>query len=312
MRIVSLLPAATEWICALGAEADLVGRSHECDYPPSVQSLPVLTQPSFPNEGSSLGIDHRVRERVQQGLSLYDVDLEHLRALRPDLIVTQAQCAVCAVSMPQLEAALATWTGATPEVFSIEPYTLRQVLDVGLHLGKTLGRLDAMMQYLGDGEGRIGALRRRLGIHKRSDPLRWPTVACIEWLEPLMIAGHWMPDIVAMAGGQAVLAQSGLRSDYVFWEAVCVADPDVLAVTACGFTLGRTRREIACLTNKEGWNDLKAVQEGRVVLFDGNAYFNRPGPRLYRSIELMAVALHPDRMAGYEVEDGEMERYLDG
>ena len=312
MRIVSLLPAATEWVCAFGAESNLVGRSHECDFPPSVQALPVVTRATFSVEGDSAFIDGQVRERVQQGLSLYDVDLEHLRALRPDVILTQAQCKVCAVSMPQLEAALAAWTGTQPQVISLEPYTLRQVLDAALHLGKVLGCLDGAMRYISEAEGALSALRKRLGLHKRSDPSGWPTVACIEWMEPLMTAGHWMPDLAEMAGARTVLAEQGARSTYVTWDALRAADPDVLAIAPCGFTLDQTRRELSFLTERDGWNDLKAVRTGRVYLFDGNAYFNRPGPRLYRSIALLAAAFHPEKMTDFEVEDWEMERLVGG
>ena len=308
MRIVSLLPAATEWVCAFGAEADLVGRSHECDFPPSVQALPAVTRATFSVEGDSAFIDGQVREHVQKGLSLYDVDLERLRALRPDVILTQAQCKVCAVSMPQLEAALAEWTGVQPQVFSLEPYTLRQALDAALHLGKALGRLDAAMRCISEAEGTLSALRKRLGFHKRSDPSGWPTMACIEWMEPLMTAGHWMPDLAEMAGARTVLAEQGTRSAYVTWDALRAADPDVLAVAPCGFTLDQTRRELAFLTERDGWSHLKAVQANRVYLFDGHAYFNRPGPRLYRSIALLAAALHSEKMTDFEVEDWEMMR----
>jgi len=305
MRIVSLLPAATEWVCALGAEADLVGRSHECDDPPSVQHLPVLTQPAFPVEGDSAAIEARVQARLQQGLSLYDIDIEQLRALEPDLVLTQAQCEVCAVSLPHLEAALGAWTGAKPHLFSMEPQTLKQVLGTALRLGKTLGRVEAAIQWIGEAEQHLQALRNRLGLHKRSDTSRWPTVACIEWMEPLMIAGHWMPDVVEMAGGRAVLAEKGTRSRTVAWDELRAADPDVIAVLPCGFTLEQTRRDLHFLTDRAGWVALKAVRQGRVYLFDGNAYFNRPGPRLYRSIELLAAALYPEEMSDFVVEDWE-------
>ena len=307
MRIVSLLPAATEWVCALGAEADLVGRSHECDDPPSVQLLPVVTRPAFSVEGDSAAIDARVQARLQQGLSLYDVDFEKLRALQPDLVLTQAQCEVCAVSLPQLEAALGAWTVSQPSLFSMEPQTLKQVLTTAFRLGKTMDRAEAAMQWVGEAEQRLQALRNRLGLHKRSDTSAWPTVACIEWMEPLMMAGHWMPDVVEMAGGRTVLTEKGARSRTVAWADLRAADPDVIAVIPCGFTLDQTRRDLHFLTDREGWVDLKAVRQGRVYLFDGNAYFNRPGPRLYRSIDLLAAALHPDKMADFTVEAWEME-----
>lgn len=296
MRIVSLLPAATEWICAFGAGDALVGRSHECDTPASVQDVPVVTAPTYEHEGDSAAIDAAVQDQLQQGLSLYEVDLERLRALEPDLIVTQAQCDVCAVSLPQLEAVLADWSGAAPEIFSMEPMTLKAVLDTALRLGRAIDRSEAAMQVIAAKERRLKRLRDRLGIDRRTDPETLPTVACIEWMEPLMTAGHWMPDVVEMAGGRAVLAEGGAPSRTVAWNDLRAADPDVLAVLPCGFSLNETVRDLHYLTGRDGWGELRAVRAGRVALLDGNAYFNRPGPRLYRSIALLAHVLHPDHI----------------
>ena len=303
MRILSLLPATTEWVCALGAEADLVGRSHECDFPASVKALPSVTRaPTF--DGDSAEIDRQVQSQLQQGLSLYSLDLDALRALQPDVVLTQAQCAVCAVSLPQLEAALGQWTVRRPKVVSIEPMTLKQVLDAGLRIGRTIGRLEAAMQFVAEQEVRLERLRRRLGNKRTS-------VAFIEWMEGLMTAGHWMPDVIAQAGGEAVLAERGARSRYIKWGALLEADPDVLAVAPCGFSLEATRRDLHYLARRVGWAELRAVREERVFLFDGNAYFNRPGPRLYRAIELLAAALHPDVVAWKDVraEPWEVDRW---
>ncbi len=296
MRIVSLLPAATEWICAFGGREDLVGRSHECDTPPAVSDRPAVTTATFESGGDSAAIDDRVQEQLQQGLSLYEVDLDRLRALEPDLIVTQAQCEVCAVSLPQLEEALADWSGAQPEVLSMEPLTLKEVLNTVLRLGRKMGRAEAAMQVVAENERTLKVLRNRLGIDRRTDPETLPSVACIEWMEPLMTAGHWMPDVADMAGGRAVVAEKGEPSPTVDWEAIRAADPDVIALMPCGFAMDETIRDLHYLTERPGWADLRAVRNGRVHLFDGNAYFNRPGPRLYRSIELLAAALHPERV----------------
>jgi iron complex transport system substrate-binding protein len=293
MRIVSLLPAATEWIAAFGAEDDLVGRSHECDTPASVQDVPVVTAPTYASSGDSAAIDTAVQTQLQEGLSLYEVDLERLRALEPDLILTQAQCEVCAVSLPQLEAALADWSGRVPDILSMEPITLKEVLDVALRIGRTIGRAEMAMQVIAAKERALKRLRNRMGVGRRTDPETLPTIACIEWMEPLMTAGHWMPDVAEMAGGRAVLAEQGAPSQTIEWEALRATDPDVVAVMPCGFALEETRRDLHYLTERDGWDELQAVQNDRVVLLDGNAYFNRPGPRLYRSIELLAEALHP-------------------
>jgi iron complex transport system substrate-binding protein len=294
MRIVSLLPAATEWVCALGAADQLVGRSHECDHPPEIQDRPVVTAPTFDAADDSAAIDDAVQAQVQEGLSLYEVALDRLRALDPDLVVTQDQCDVCAVNRSQLEDRLADWTGGAPTVFSMQPQTLKEVFDEALRLGRRLGRLDAAMEVLAEGEARLKALRDRIGVDRRSDPASLPSVACIEWLEPLMVAGHWMPDVVEMAGGRPVLAEAGTPTRRVGWAALRDADPDVIVCMPCGFTIEETRRDLHYLTNREGWDTLSAVQNDRVALLDGNAYYNRPGERLYRAIAVLASVLYPD------------------
>lgn len=296
MRIVSLLPAATEWICAFGGTASLVGRSHECDHPTEVQDVPVVTAPTYDAEGDSAAIDDAVQEQLQAGLSLYQVDLDKLRALEPDLIVTQNQCDVCAVSRTELDDRLEEWTGTAPEVVSLQAQTLKRVLDEALHLARTMGQMDRAMEVIGGLEARLQALRADIGIDRSTNPQSLPSVACIEWLEPLMVAGHWMPDVIEMAGGRAVLGTAGEPTRRVDWEKLRTADPDVIAVMPCGFSLEETKRDVHYLMDRDGWADLSAVRDGRVALFDGNAYFNRPGPRLYRAIEVLASVIHPDRV----------------
>lgn len=296
MRIVSLLPAATEWICAFGGTESLVGRSHECDHPPEVQDVPVVTAPTYDAGGDSAAIDDAVQEQLQAGLSLYQVDLDKLRALEPDLIVTQDQCDVCAVSRTELDDRLEEWTGTAPEVVSLQAQTLKSVLDEALHLARAMGQLDRAMEFIGEQEARLQALRADIGVDRSTNPESLPVVACIEWLEPLMVAGHWMPDVIEMAGGRAVLGAAGEPTQRVEWERLRGADPDVIAVMPCGFSIEETKRDLHYLTNRDGWDDLSAVVEGRVVLLDGNAYFNRPGPRLYRAIEVLASVIHPDHV----------------
>lgn len=306
MRIVSLLPAATEWICAFGGEALLVGRSHACDYPASIQHLPVVTQVTGLDAVDAAALDAQVRTRVQQGLSLYDVDLEMLRTLQPDLIVTQAQCEVCAVSLTDLEALLARWTGARPEVFSMEPMTLKGVFDAALRLGQRLGLATEAMRLIGHSEMRLRRLHDRLDLRRTADPETFPTVACIEWLAPLMTAGHWMPDLVEQVGLRAVLATRGTRSAYITFDDLRAADPEAIAIMPCGYALAQTRANLHHLQRQPGWNDLQAVRHGHVSCFDGNAYFNRPGPRLYRAFDVLAMAFFPDR-AKVAVEPWEMQ-----
>lgn len=294
MRIVSLLPAATEWICEFGAGPDLVGRSHECDYPPEVQDVPVVTEPTYDAEGDSAAIDDAVQEQVQAGLSLYQVDLERIQALDPDLIVTQDQCEVCAVSLSELEANLGDWAGPDVELLSMQPQTLKAVLDEALRLGRGIDRLDEAMQTLGNLETGLRTLRDQIGVGRDTNPQSLPSVACIEWLEPLMVAGHWMPDVVEMAGGRAVLTDAGTPSRRIEWEDLRAADPEAIAVMPCGFSVRETERDLHYLTDRTEWRELSAVQHERVQVFDGNAYFNRPGPRLYRAIEVLASFLYPN------------------
>ncbi len=295
MRIASLLPATTEWICAFGAGEELVARSHECDFPDDVRDVPAVTEAAYDSAGDSEAIDDAVQSTLQQGLSLYNVDLDRLRELQPDLIVTQDQCEVCAVSRSQLDDALAAWNGPAPEVLSLKPQTFKEVLDGALRLGRAIDHTDAAMQVIADLERRLQALRASLGVDRRTDPETLPTVACIEWMEPLMVAGHWMPDVANHAGAQALVTEAGAPSQTLEWEDLRAADPDAIAVLPCGFSIDETVRDLSYLTDRDGWNELSAVEEDRVFLFDGNAYFNRPGPRLYRSVELLASVVHPDR-----------------
>jgi len=296
MRIVSLLPAATEWICEFGAAESLVGRSHECDFPAAVQDVPVVTEATYDADGDSADIDAAVNAQLQKGLSLYQVDLDRVKALDPDLIVTQDQCEVCAVSLPGLRADLGDWLDEEVALFSMQPGTLKEVLDEALGLGRAMDRLDPAMKAIGDLETGLRALRNQIGVDRSTNPQSLPSVACIEWLEPLMVAGHWMPDVVEMAGGRAVLGTAAEPTRRVNWASLRDTDPDAIALMPCGFTIEETRRDLHYLTEREGWAELSAVREGRVALLDGNAYFNRPGPRLYRAIEVLASVLHPERV----------------
>ena len=297
MRIVSLLPAATEWISVFGGAEHLVGRPHECDYPDRVQDVPVVTEPTYDSAGDSAAIDDAVQAQLQDGLSLYEVDLERLQALEPDLIVTQDQCEVCAVSLPELESQLGTWTGGTPDILSMQPQTLKEVLDEALRLARAMEALDAGMEVLANLETGLRILRDQIGVDRGTNPQSLPSVACVEWMEPLMVAGHWMPDVVEMAGGRPLLGTAGAPSEQIEWDELRAADPDVLALMPCGFTIDETRRDLHYLTERPGWEQLSAVEKERVALLDGNAYFNRPGPRLYRAIEVLASVLHPESLA---------------
>lgn len=289
-RIASLLPSCTEIACALGFESALVGRSHECDFPPSVGRLPVLTEPKLDRSAPGAEIDQRVKELVSLGLSVYRVDAEKLRELRPSLILTQDQCEVCAASLADIEGALAAWLGDRPPVLSLSPATLGDVWDDIQRVAEALGspeRGRSLRRKLSD---RLSDLTERV----RSAPDR-PRVACLEWIVPLMGAGNWMPELVSLAGGAPLFGEVGRHSPWLEWMALRDADPDVIVVLPCGFDLARTREELPPLLSRPGWKELRAVRDGRVFLVDGNQYFNRPGPRLVDSLELLTEMLHPNR-----------------
>lgn len=288
MRIVSLIASSTEIVCALGREDCLVGRSHECDYPPAVRKLPVCTEPKFRVQVTSAEIDRQVKEILQQALSVYRVDAERLRALRPTHILTQTQCEVCAVSLKDVEEAVSAWLSERPQIVSLQPNALG---DVWTDIQRVADALEVPER----GRNLLSQLQSRMAaIKKGTQSLPRPSVACIEWIDPLMASGNWMPELVAMGGGRNLFGEAGRHAPWLEWSAVLAADPDIVLVLPCGFDIARTRQELPVLTRKPGWNDLKAVQEGKVFLLDGNQYFNRPGPRLAESLEILAEILHPE------------------
>ena len=287
-RIVSLIASATEIVCALGLRERLVGRSHECDFPADVAALPALTAPKFKVEGTSAEIDARVREIVRDGLSVYRVDGEALKALAPNVIVTQDHCEVCAVSLSDVEAATCTWTGRPVEIVSLRPDCMADVYaDIG-RVARALGATDAGDALVAQMQARLSAVRRQVAGRAR------PRVAFIEWVEPLMAGGNWMPELIEIAGGHNLFGQAGKHSDWMQWPELVAADPDAIVVAPCGYGLERCLEELPLLQAKPGWTEISAVREGRVYFADGNAYFNRPGPRLADSAEILAEMLHPE------------------
>jgi len=295
-RVVTLIASATEIVCALGAEEMLVGRSHECDFPPSVQRLPQVSRPTFPTAGGSRVIDLAVKERLAKALAIYEVDAALLQELRPDVIVTQTQCAVCAVTPDDVERAVCQLTDRDVRVVSCEPNRLGDVWEDIRRVAEALGIAD-------EGERLVNALRRRvLAIGTKTALLApKPRVAVIEWMDPLMTAGNWMPELIEVAGGTAVLGVAGEHSPTMTWDQLAGADPDVILVSPCGFDIAGTRREWTVLDAHPAWRALRAVREGRVAVADGNACFHRPGPRLVESLEVLSEILHPDVFAfGHE------------
>ncbi len=287
-RIVSLLPACTEVVCAFGLEGRLVGRSHECDFPASVRRLPVCTAPKIKTESTSSDIDRDVKALAQRALSLYDVDAGQLRALKPDVILTQAQCAVCAVSLPEVEAAVSGWIGTQPRLLSWSPSRLAEFWTELARVGDQLGVAGSARELVRELKGRVADV-----IVKSAQVTRRPSVACIEWLDPLMAAGNWVPELVELAGGTNLFGEPGKHSPWLDWNALRERNPEVLVVMPCGLDLARTEREMTALTSRLGWSKLRAVQRKNVCVTDGNAFFNRPGPRLVESLEILGEILQP-------------------
>jgi iron complex transport system substrate-binding protein len=287
-RIVSLIASATEIVHALGQFEFLVGRSHECDFPEAVLGLPVCTRPAIPVSGDSGEIDRLIKDRLREAISIYEVFPDVLERLQPTHIITQTQCEVCAVSLRDVEAALASGISPKPQVVPLNPNSLADVWDDIRRVARALGIAQR-------GEATIDNLKARMcAISSRAlSNANRPRVACIEWLEPLMAAGNWVPELVQMAGGVNLFGQAGKHSPWMSWEQLVEADPEVIVIMPCGWDPARTEPEMHWLTDRPEWAQLSAVRSGRVHLTDGNQYFNRPGPRLVESLEILATILHP-------------------
>jgi len=291
-RVVSLLPSATEIVAALGFADHLVGRSHECDFPPGVEELPICSSTKVPIHGTSYEIDDRVKEIVAEGLSVYRVDVDVLRQLQPDLILTQTQCAVCAVTPRDLEQALCTWVGAQPAILSVEPGNLGDVWNDIRRVGEALGISQRADQLIVSLTQRLARIREKSAAAQSR-----PSVAAIEWLEPLMTGGNWMPELIEIAGGRSIFAQPGEHSLWIDWAQLIDADPELILLLPCGFRISQTIADLDLLTRNSAWPKLRAVQREQVYLIDGHHFFNRPGPRLVESAEIVAEILHPDCFA---------------
>ena len=288
MRIVSLLPSATEIVCALGLRDRLVARSHECDWPEDVAGLPVVTRPRIAIGGTSREIHDGVTALAGSPGGVYALDVPALRALAPTHVVTQAQCDVCAVGLGDVERALAGWRGDPPAVAALHPANLSAALDDIRRAGAFLSAGAEADRLVAGIAARFEAIRRRTADRPR------PRVACLEWTDPLMGAGNWVPELVRIAGGEPVLGAAGRHSEWISEDDLEAADPDVLVVVPCGFALGRAVAELLALAERLRFRALRAFRSGRAFAIDGNAYFNRPGPRLPDSAEILAAILAGD------------------
>jgi iron complex transport system substrate-binding protein len=289
-RIVSLLPAATEIVAALGFQDHLVGRSHECDYPPGVDALPICTKALIEPKGTSVEIDAEVKNALKHALSIYDVLTDVLATTKPDIIVTQDQCDVCAVALKDVEAAVCDVLNSDAQIVSLDPQGLAKVWDDIRAVAHALDADAAGADLIARLQTRLDAVKTRSA--GSSTPR--PRVVCIEWADPLMAAGNWVPELVEIAGGIDPFGQAGTHAPWLETQQLIDEDPDVIIFMPCGFDLARSETEASALLSTPAWQRLSAVQSGRVFATDANSYFNRPGPRLVDSTEMLADMLAPD------------------
>jgi iron complex transport system substrate-binding protein len=287
-RIVSLLPSATEIVCTLGKGEELVGRSHECDYPVGVERLPILTKPKVAVAGRKSGEIHReVEDLLKLSLSVYAVDPRMLRELKPDLILTQTQCEICAVSLKEVEEALDGWIGKKPRILALAPMTLKEILEEIRRVALALEAEEGGNALLGRMNSRIERVKR---LGERSSSSR---VLVLEWLDPPMVGLNWMPELIRLSGGVPAVDEPGAPSRRISWEEISLLDPDFLLLIPCGFRVEQTMAELPEFLQRGEIRALRAYREGRIFVVDGNAYFNRPGPRIADSLEILAEILHP-------------------
>jgi len=288
MKIVSLIPSATEIIAALGFKSYLVGRSHECDFPKDVNKLAICTLPKINPEKPSIKIHEDITELLKKALSIYDVRVDILEKLKPDLIITQSQCDVCAVSLKEVEKAVCSLTNSNVKIISLEPNSLSDIFEDIKKVAKAL-------KVPEKGDKLIKKMKSEIEkIKEKSKNLQEKRVACIEWIEPLMAAGNWMPELVSIAKGKNIFGIAGKHSSWIKFEDLKNTDPDIIVILPCGFNIERTKKEMGPLTSKEDWSSLKAVKSKNVFLTDGNQYFNRPGPRIVDSLKILVEIFHPE------------------
>jgi iron complex transport system substrate-binding protein len=287
MRICSLLPGATEIAFALGLGEQIVGVTHECDYPPDAKLKPIIVRSVIDPMRMSAGeIDRKVGELLQAGKGLYRIDEQAFVAAAPDLILTQGLCEVCALDYNEVVKA-ADWLPHRPKIISLNPHSLNELLGDISRVGEATRRQSAAASLVAD-------LRQRIEQVACREPDNRPRVVCLEWFEPLYSAGHWAPEMVALAGGVDALGRQGEPSAKIEWRQVVEARPEVILLMPCGFDVSRTVKESTPLRALPGWNELPAVKSGNVFALNGNAYFSRPGPRLVNGLEILARIIHPD------------------
>jgi iron complex transport system substrate-binding protein len=293
MRIVTLLPSATEIVCALGLQNDLVGITHECDYPPGIESKPVLIEsclgPDY-HKMTPLEVDTKIRETLNKGEGVYRFKPGALIAAKPDLVITQGLCDVCAVPNQMVIAEIRK-SKIEPQLISLDPQDLTGILTDIRRVGEITGRIDEAGEVVDKLEERIGEVAGRT---RDLPAAQRPRVGVIEWTNPLYAAGHWVPEMIEIAGGVDVLAKAGVPSQKIDWDAVLQAQPDILILAPCGYDLVRAKTELAALSSNTGWQTLPAVKSGKVYIMDANATISRPGPRIVDGLEDFAQIIHPE------------------
>jgi iron complex transport system substrate-binding protein len=297
VRIISFLPAATEMACALGMEEQLVGVSHECDFPASVRNKQVVVRCSLPTESMTLAeIDVAVAECVRSGQSLYEVDQAAVERLAPTHILSQALCLVCAPSSGEVACALSALP-SQPHILWFTPHCIEDIFQNLRDLGADTGHIAAAEELVSAARSRLQKI-----AETTEKAARRPRVFCLEWVDPYYCCGHWVPEMIELAGGQDALARKGADSVRIQWSDIAAWSPEILIVSPCGFDLEKAAEQAKQLIQKPGWSELPAVRNGQVFAVNANAYFARPGPRVVRGVELLAHLFHPE-LCGWDGPD---------
>jgi len=297
-RVLSLLSSTTEVVYALGCEDQLVGRSHECDYPPEVMTLPVCTKPKFNVDGSSIEVDGQVKSILQNALSVYYINEDLLKELKPDIILTQSQCEVCAVSEKDVKGVVKNITGINPDIISVEPNSVKDIF-------KDIKIIAEALNVVDKGADLIEFMKYRIRTLKKSyDDKSELTVAAIEWIDPLMAAGNWVPELIEMAGGINLFGEAGKHSPWMEYKDLIEKNPDTIIVMPCGYNIQKSIIEIDSLIKQKGWKEINAVQNDKVYITDGNQFFNRPGPRIIESLEILIEIFHNDKTDFKHIDSG--------
>ena len=297
-RVLSLLSSTTEIIYALGCGDRLVGRSHECDYPEEVSELPICTIPKFNVDGTSREVDDEVKSLVQSALSIYYINEKLLKELKPDIIFTQSQCEVCAVSVSDVENALKNITGLFSRVISVEPNSVEDIFNDILTIAEILNVRKKGKELVELIKAKIDSTEKI--VYQKSSP----SVAAIEWIDPLMAAGNWVPQLIRVAGGKNLFGEAGKHSPWMKYNDLVEQDPEIIIVMPCGYDIKKSLIEIKTLESKKGWGSLKAVRNRNVYITDGNQFFNRPGPRIIESLEILLEIIHSDFSESKHIDSG--------